>query len=162
VTLTLGDPSLALNEIGLTSVSAAELFRRLQPTPHLAPSLDFTIPSMGPSLAQNIVLMRSKQRLQNLNLTDITAAQLINAVKKEERSLSTSEWERKRLRSYASTLMTLMRWLVPKSYTWDQPGSFPPYTSTFTMEPVENDERLLELRDLVRKDFPGGKILDPY
>ena len=71
--------------------------------PHLAPPLGIR---MGPSLAQNIVLMRSKQRLQNLNLTDITAAQLINAVKKEERSLSTSgpEWERKRLRSYASTL----------------------------------------------------------
>jgi len=32
------------------------------------------------------------------------------------------------------------------------------------MEPVENDERarLLKLRDLVRKDFPGGKIPDPY
>ena len=37
-------------------MSAAELFRRLQPTPHLAPSLDFTIPI--------ILLMRSKQRLQ--------------------------------------------------------------------------------------------------
>ena len=55
VTLTLGDLSLALNEMGLTSVSAAELFRRLQSMPHLAPPLGFTIPSMGPSLAQNIV-----------------------------------------------------------------------------------------------------------
>jgi len=39
--------------MGLTSVSAAELFRRLQPAPHLAPPLGFTIPSMGPSLVQN-------------------------------------------------------------------------------------------------------------
>ena len=117
VTLTLGDLSLALNEMGLTSVPVEELFQRLQPKPHLAPRLGSTFPSTGPSLgqnAQNIVVihvnaLEAALANLNLNLTEISAAQLINAIKKEESNLSTfgPEWKntgRKSLRSYASTL----------------------------------------------------------
>jgi len=43
----------------------------------------------------------------------------------------------------------------------------PPYKSTFTMEPVNDRSnadkgRRARLRDLAKKDFPGGKIPDPY
>ena len=99
--------------------------------------------------------------LANLNITDISAAQLITAVKKEEKNLSISrpESERKCL-SFILCKLHLCNGLciVPKIHCSQDPGSFPPYESTFTMEPVENDERvrLLKLRDLVRKDFPGG------
>lgn len=42
--------------------------------------------------------------------------------------------------------------------------SIPPYESTLTWRPISDSEkaRRLKLRDLTRKDFPDGKIPDPY
>jgi len=83
VTVTLKDLSLALNAMGLTgSVSAAELFHRLQTT-H-----DITIPSirMVPNLIPDIIVIHANAlgaALANLNVTDITATQLLDAIKKE-------------------------------------------------------------------------------
>jgi len=83
VTFTLNDLSLALTAMGLTgSVSAAELFHRLQTT-H-----DVTIPSIrvAPNLIPDIIVIHTNAlgaALANLNVTDITATQLLDAIKKE-------------------------------------------------------------------------------
>ncbi len=48
----------------------------------------------------------------------------------------------------------------------DQPGSIPPYESTFTVNPVggSNNEKalLLKLQDLVKQKSPSDTIPDPY
>src|SRR6266545_6386417 len=78
VTVTLNDLYLTLNDMGqMSSVSAAELFHRLRMVPKTTP---------------DVVVMdvnALKAALASLNLTGITANQLIDsAVKKEEMNLS--------------------------------------------------------------------------
>jgi|SRR5712671_3011072 len=103
------------------------------------------------SLTPNVVVIHVdalEAALANLNLTGITAAQLLDAVKKEEKSLEAP--------NYLDVL---------NSPPQDQPGSTPPYQSTFTMKPITGTDdadkaRRLKLRDLARKDFPHGKMPD--
>ena len=112
VTVTLNDLSLALNAMGLTgSVSAAELFHRLQTT-H-----DITIPSirMAPNLIPDIIVIHAnalEAALANLNVTDITATQLLDAIKKEGPTIpdqTNTLLERKFFPFlYANTLFTMV------------------------------------------------------
>ena len=76
VTVTLNDLYLTLNDMGLmSSVSAAELFHRLGMVPKTTPDVVMDVNALKAALA-------------SLNLTSITANQLIDAVKKEEMNLS--------------------------------------------------------------------------
>ncbi len=78
VTVTLNDLYLTLNDMGpMSSVSAAELFHRLDMVPKTTPDVVMDVNALKAALA-------------SLNLTSITANQLIDAVKKEEMNLSIS------------------------------------------------------------------------
>ena len=109
VTVTLNDLSLALNAMGLTgSVSAAELFHRLQTT-H-----DVSI-RMAPNLIPDIIVIHANAlgaALANLNVTDITATQLLDAIKKEGPTIpdqTNTLLERKCFPFlYANTLFTMV------------------------------------------------------
>jgi len=98
--------------------------------------------------------------LTKLNITQITAAQLLDAVKKEEKISSPPQAPSGRERTKALLIHV-------KNTPSGQYMQMPPYKSTFTMEPVNDrsnvdKERRSRLRDLAKKDFPGGKIPDPY